>query len=90
MYAHLGLVKKRGVERVELACARAAEAEAFNVGLIGRMLERATEGQGLGPPPRQLSLPGRFAGPPERALASPGRARAGQRDRPRTRPSRLS
>ena len=43
VYALLGLVKKWGAERVEAACRRALEAEAINVGLIGRMLERGTE-----------------------------------------------
>jgi hypothetical protein len=43
VYALLGLVKKWGPERVDAACARALEAEAVNVGLIGRMLERGTE-----------------------------------------------
>jgi hypothetical protein len=43
VYALLGLVKKWGADRVPTACATAADAEAFNVGLIGRMLERATE-----------------------------------------------
>jgi transposase len=42
-YALLGLVKKWGPGRVNTACARALEVEAVNVGLIGRMLERATE-----------------------------------------------
>jgi transposase len=45
VYALLGLVKKWGPERVELACARAADAEAYSVSLIGRMLERGTEGR---------------------------------------------
>ena len=43
VYALLGLVNKWGPERVEAACRRALEAEAVNVGLIGRMLERGTE-----------------------------------------------
>jgi transposase len=43
VYALLGLVKKWGAERVDKACAGALEHEAVNVGLIGRMLERATE-----------------------------------------------
>ena len=43
VYALLGLVKKWGPERVDAACRRALEAEAVNVGLIGRMLERGTE-----------------------------------------------
>jgi transposase len=64
VYALLGLVKKWGSERVEAACSRAAEAEAFNVGLIGRMLERGAE---TAPPEvarQQSLLPGRFARPP--------------------------
>jgi hypothetical protein len=44
VYALLGLVKKWGPERVNKACASALEHEAVNVGLIGRMLERGTEG----------------------------------------------
>jgi hypothetical protein len=43
VYRLLGLAKKWGDERVETACARALEAEAVDVGLIGRMLEQATE-----------------------------------------------
>jgi transposase len=43
VYALLGLVKKWGPDRVETACASALEHEAVNVGLIGRMLARATE-----------------------------------------------
>jgi hypothetical protein len=43
VYALLGLVKRWGAERVDAACARALEAEAVSVGLIGRMLERGTE-----------------------------------------------
>jgi hypothetical protein len=63
-YALLGLVKKWGPERVEAACGRALEAEAVNVALIGRMLERATETA----PPVTTSpaavLTGRFARDP--------------------------
>jgi hypothetical protein len=43
VYALLGLVKKWNAERVNAACERALDAEAINVGLIGRMLERGTE-----------------------------------------------
>jgi transposase len=57
VYALLGLVTKWGPDRVEAACARAAEAEAFNVPLIGRMLERGLEAD----TPRQASL---FPPPP--------------------------
>jgi transposase len=64
VYALLGLVKKWGPERVNTACARAAEAEAFNVGLIGRMLERATESDPAPLPVQGTLLPGRFARPP--------------------------
>jgi len=62
VYRLLGLAKKWGDERVEAACARALEAEAVDVGLIGRMLERATE---AAPQPALPGLsnviPGRFA-----------------------------
>jgi transposase len=63
-YALLGLVKKWGPQRVEAACTRALEVEAVNVGLIGRMLERATETA----PPATTSpaavVTGRFARDP--------------------------
>jgi hypothetical protein len=62
VYALVGLVKKWGPEAVNDACAKAAEAEAFNVHLIGRIIER---GGGQGPPPcrpqQGTLLPGRFA-----------------------------
>lgn len=45
VYALLGLVKKWGPDRVNAACERALDAEAINVGLIGRMLERGTEAE---------------------------------------------
>jgi transposase len=69
VYALLGLVKKWGPDRVDAACARAAQAEAFSVALIGRMLQRGLE---LDPAPVQTSLfppsppasaPARFARP---------------------------
>ncbi len=43
VYRLLGLVKKWGAKRVDTACAKALEVETVNVGLIERMLERATE-----------------------------------------------
>jgi hypothetical protein len=49
VYALLGLVKKWGPERVNAACERALDAEAINVGLIGRMLEGGTETGGTTP-----------------------------------------
>ena len=52
VYALLGLVKRWGPDRVEAACARALEAEAISVPLIGRMIDRATETKTTaGPPP---------------------------------------
>lgn len=56
VYALLGLVKKWGPERVNSACERALDAEAINVGLIGRMLERGTETSD--DTPIQQALPG--------------------------------
>ena len=55
VYALLGLVRKWGPSRVDRACARALEAEAVSVALIGRMLDRATEDQ---PVPRTPPFPG--------------------------------
>jgi hypothetical protein len=51
VYALMGLVKKWGAERVNAACASALEHEAVNVGLIGRMLERASESNDTAPAP---------------------------------------
>jgi transposase len=66
VYALLGLAKRWGPERVDEACARAAEAEAFNVSLIGRMLERGGEAASIKAPPVQGTLlPGRFTRPPD-------------------------
>lgn len=61
VYALLGLVKKWGPDRVNAACERALDAEAVNVGLIGRMLERGTE-QEAGVPGQQ-ALPGAVVAP---------------------------
>jgi len=65
VYALLGLVKKWGPARVNEACARAADAEAYSVSLIGRMLERATESGVEQPPIQGTLLTGRFVRPPE-------------------------
>jgi transposase len=43
VYRLFGLVKKWGPGRVEQACRRALDAEAVDVNLVGRMLERARE-----------------------------------------------
>ncbi len=61
VYALLGLVKKWGAGRVEAACLQALEAEAVNVGLIGRMLERGTEHTATQPSPPGNVIAGRFA-----------------------------
>ena len=63
VYALLGLVKKWGPERVNQACAKAADAEAFNIGLIGRILERGAENHTAPIPTQGTLLPGRFARP---------------------------
>lgn len=64
-YALLGLVKKWGPERVEAACTRALEVEAVNVGLIGRMLARATEADtNTDTPATSVVVAGRFARDP--------------------------
>jgi hypothetical protein len=64
-YALLGLVNKWGAERVDAACASALEHEAINVGLIGRMLERATENARPAPPPQPgVVVAARFARDP--------------------------
>ena len=61
-YALLGLVKKWGAERVNTACASALDHEAVNVGLIGRMLERATENTATAQPGLPgVVVPARFA-----------------------------
>jgi hypothetical protein len=65
VYALLGLVKKWGAERVEAACRRALEAEAVNVGLIGRMLERGTEATVIQPALPGIVITGRFARDPQ-------------------------
>jgi transposase len=67
VYALLGLVKRWGAERVDTACASALDHEAINVGLIGRMLERATEHTPTAPPPALpgVVVPARFARDPD-------------------------
>jgi hypothetical protein len=59
------LVKKWGAERVDAACASALEHQAINVGLIGRMLERATENATTAQPPQPgVVVAARFARDP--------------------------
>jgi hypothetical protein len=61
VYALLGLVKEWGPHRVNAACERALDAEAINVDLIGRMLERGTET--TDGTPVQQALPGTVVTP---------------------------
>jgi transposase len=61
VYALLGLVKKWGADRVETACRRALDAEAVNVALIGRMLERGTEHTEIQSALPGTVIPARFA-----------------------------
>ena len=63
VYALLGLVKRWGAQRVEAACARALDAEAVSVPLLGRMLERGTESAPTPATPTTTSG-GRFARDP--------------------------
>jgi len=60
-YRLLGLVKKWGPTRVELACTKALEAEAISVNLIARMIDRATEAETPEAPPAPTVIQGRFA-----------------------------
>ncbi len=90
VYALLGLVKRWGATRVDAACARALEAEAVSVSLIGRMLERATE-TAPAAPPVPAPAPGRFARDPVHFLASvPKRPHPGVVDDPQRPATRLS
>jgi transposase len=64
VYRLLGLVKKWGPQRVNAACAKALAAEAVNVNLIGRMLERGTEHTEIQPALPGTVIPARFARDP--------------------------
>ena len=64
VYRLLGLAKKWGDARLEAACARALEAEAIDVNLVSRMLERAREDAPGGERPGGGTvIQGRFARP---------------------------
>jgi len=64
VYCLLGLVKKWGAKRVDEACAKALEAETVNVGLIQRMIERATKTTDAPLAPAGKVLAARFARDP--------------------------
>ena len=69
-YRLLGLVKKWGPHKVELACEKALEAEAINVNLIARMIERATEADEHEAPPQPTVIQGRFSRDPSEFAAT--------------------
>jgi hypothetical protein len=74
VYALLGLVKKWGPDKVDAACRRALDAEAINVALIGRMLDRATENTEPEPTPAR-PVTTRFARDPDEFTTSAAKAR---------------
>jgi transposase len=61
VYRLLGLAKKYGADRVNTACVRALECEAVDVGLIGRIVERAAETDPPQPDRTVVAAAGRFA-----------------------------
>ncbi len=61
VYRLLGLVKKWGDARVEEACRRALDAEAIDVNLVARMIERALESIAPEARPDPVVIQGRFA-----------------------------
>lgn len=69
VYRLLGLVKKWGPERVEAACRRALDAEAVDVNLVSRMLERARENTEPDARPERVVVQGRFARDPSEFAA---------------------
>jgi transposase len=75
-YRLLGLVKKWGADRTETACARALEAQAVDVNLVARMLERAKEGEpgdnATGDATPKNIAPGRFSRPASDFAANGG------------------
>src|SRR5674476_437156 len=64
VYRLLGLVKKWGAQRVEEACRRALDAEAIDVNLVARMIERARESTEPERRPDTVLIQGRFARDP--------------------------
>jgi hypothetical protein len=70
VYRLLGLVKKWGAPRVEQACRRALDAEAVDVNLVSRMLERAREETTPDARPDAVVVPGRFARDPSEFAAT--------------------
>lgn len=61
VYRLLGLAKKWGPDRLDAACRRALDAEAVDVNLVARMLERAREDAPGEERPEPVVVQGRFA-----------------------------
>jgi transposase len=72
VYRLLGLVGKFGADRVQAACARALECETVDVGLITRMLERATETDPPEPDRTVVAAAARFARDPDEFAVTHG------------------
>jgi transposase len=70
VYRLLGLVKKWGAARVEQACQRALDAEAVDVNLVSRMLERAREDAEPDTRPALVVVQGRFFRDPSEFAAA--------------------
>ena len=70
VYRLLGLVKKWGAARVEQACQRALDAEAVDVNLVSRMLERAREDTEPDTRPALVVVQGRFFRDPSEFAAA--------------------
>ena len=70
VYRLLGLVKKWGAARVEQACQRALDAEAVDVNLVSRMLDRAREDTEPDTRPTLVVVQGRFFRDPSEFAAT--------------------
>jgi hypothetical protein len=70
VYRLLGLVKKWGAPRVDQACRRALDAEAVDVNLVSRMLERARETSEPDARPDRVVVQGRFFRDPSEFAAT--------------------
>lgn len=78
VYRLLGLVKKWGADRVDAACRRALDAEAVDVNLVSRMLERAREAvETESRPDPKVVVKGRFARDPSEFTAKGAAAENG-------------
>jgi transposase len=72
VYRLLGLVKKWGPVRVEEACRRALDAEAVDVNLVSRMIERARESTEPDSRPEPVVIQGRFQRDPSEFSSASG------------------